>query len=477
MWRVVGGVSVRTKILGIVLGLVALLGLVVTFQVRAMLIHVLRDQLQQASLSVSHDVAARSTDLVLINDLYALNRLLQDTQQHNLDIRYLFVLDREGQVLAHTFGTGFPLTLLDANYVADGNSSNLRPLQTEEGLIWDSAVPIFGGRAGIARVGLHEEGLWRTVNTITAQIILSILLLSVGGVAAAYGLMWLLTRPILDLAAATARVGAGDYSPQVGRWANDEVGDLTEAFNAMVARLAQAEEERSERERIRQFYLARIIHAQEEERQRIAREMHEETGQALASMMVGLRNVDEAPSADETRERLQLLRQVLATTLERVRRLAFELRPSVLDDLGLVPALRRYGQEYEARFGIQTEVQAVGWDGHRLGPAMETAIYRIVQEAMTNAAKYARCHHVSVLLQVRDEQLSVIVEDDGIGFDVHRVLSAEARQTKLGLYGMQERAELVGGRLDIESQPGMGTTIYLRTPMLGDLLAQPALGA
>ena len=87
---------------------------------------------------------------------------------------------------------------------------------------------------------------------------------------------------------------------------------------------------------------------------------------------------------------------------------------------------------------------------------------------MTNAAKYARCNHVSVLLQVRDGQLSVIVEDDGIGFDVHRVLSAEAGQTKLGLYGMQERAELVGGRLDIESQPGTGTTIYLRMPMLSD---------
>jgi signal transduction histidine kinase len=107
----------------------------------------------------------------------------------------------------------------------------------------------------------------------------------------------------------------------------------------------------------------------------------------------------------------------------------------------------------------------VGVDGRRLPPEVETAIYRIVQEAMTNAAKYAAPARVSVLLQARGGQLSVIVEDDGRGFDVQQVLAADAGQSKLGLYGMQERAELVGGHLEVESEPGAGTTVYLRVPM------------
>jgi len=465
VWRVVGGVSVRTKILGIVLAMVIFPGLFITWQVRSMLLHTLRELLRQQSLSVAHDVAARSIDLILINDLYALNRLLEDTRQHNPDVRYLFILDPQGHVLAHTFGNGFPFDLLDANPLAVGETHHTQPLRSEEGMIWDTAVPIFEGRAGVARVGLGERRIWSMVDSITGQIVLNIMLVSLLGVGAASALTWLLTRPILNLVAATERVGRGDYTPRVQRWADDEIGDLAEAFNVMVAQLAQAEAERAERERLRQFYLKRVIQAQEEERKRLARELHDETGQALASLMVGLRTVEEVMTLEEAHQRLQDLRQVLSATLERVRHLAFELRPSVLDDLGLVAALRRYAQEHQERFGIATEFQAVGLDGQRLPPEVETTVYRIVQEAMTNAVRHAACAHISVLLQMHHRHLSVIVEDDGRGFDVQRVLDQEAGRSKLGLYGMRERAELIGGSLDIESEPGAGTTVYLRVPL------------
>ena len=464
-WRVAGSVSIRTKILGIVLAMVIVPGTVITYQIRSTLIRTLRDQLQQQSISIARDVAARSTDLVLVNDLYALSRLLKDTQRYNPDVQYIFVLDTQGNVLAHTFGAGFPADLLTVNPLPAGSPYHVQPLLSEEGLIWDTVVPIFEGRAGIVRVGLDEHRMWQTINTITGQIVLSLLGVSVFGIGAAYALTWLLTRPLLALVAATERVGRGDYSPRVQRWADDELGDLAEAFNIMVQQLAQAEAERAERERLRQFYLKRVIHAQEEERKRIARELHDETGQALASLMVGLRNTEEVNDPEEMRQRLQDLRQVLAVTLDRLRRLAFDLRPSILDDLGLVAALRRYVQQYQERFGITVELQVVGLENQRLPPEVETTIYRIVQEALTNAAKYAECAYISVLLQARSDHLSVIVEDDGCGFDAAKVFSQEAGRSKLGLYGMKERAELIGGHLDIESQPGSGTAIYLRVPL------------
>ena len=465
LWNTLSSVSVRTKILGIVLLMVVVPGTIVTFQVRTTLINVFRHQLEQQGVAIARDVAARSVDLVLINDLYALNRLLRDTLTHNPDVRYIFIQDPNGFVLAHTFGEGFPPDLLEVNPLPPGEKVRIVRLATEEGRLWDIAVPIFEGKAGVAHVGLQETRVWRVVNTVTGQILFSLIAAFLLGIGAAFALTWILTRPILDLVAATEKVAQGDYSLHVQRWANDEIGHLADTFNAMVKRLAQAEQERAERERLRQFYLQRVIHAQEEERKRIARELHDELGQALASFMVGLRNVEVARTPQEMRERLEEMRSAVAITLERARRLAFDLRPSVLDDMGLVPALKRFLNDYQQRFGIQVSLEAPNLNGVRLAPEVETAVYRIVQEALTNAARYAQCAHISVLLQTRDNMLSVIVEDDGCGFNVEDVMSQKVGQTSLGLYGMIERAQLLGGTLDIESSPGGGTTIYLRVPL------------
>ncbi|MGQ9492122.1 MAG: ATP-binding protein, partial [Anaerolineae bacterium] len=370
--------------------------------------------------------------------------------------------DREGRVVAHTFGAGFPPGLSEANRVAADAHHHTIALQTEEGVVWDTAVPIFGGKAGVARVGLSEQRMRQTIAAITTRLLLTTAGVSLVGILAAIFLTWLLTRPVRQLVEATEAVRRGDYSPRVRRWADDELGELADAFNVMTADLARAETERQEREQMRAFHLRQIITAQEEERKRIARELHDETGQALASLMVGLRNVEEAPSADEMHARLADLRKVASATLEDVRRLALELRPSVLDDLGLAAALRRYAADYVARFRIPVDVQIVGLDDRRLAPEVETALYRIVQEALTNVAKYANATHVSVLLERRDGQLTVIVEDNGCGFDAEQVLRSGAVENRLGLYGMRERAELIGGALTIESQMGCGTTVYVR---------------
>ncbi len=465
LWHRIGGVSVRTKILGILLAVTVLPGVIITYQVRSMLIQTYRQQLRQEGIAVARDVAARSTDLVLINDLYALNRLLRDTQRYNTDVRYIFILDNKGEIIAHTFGDGFPLDLLKVNVLAPDTPYQVTPLLSESGVIWDVAAPIFNGKAGVARVGLSEDAMWRTVNTITAQIIFSMALISMLGMGAAFVLTWLLTRPLLELVDVTERVARGDYTPRVRRWADDEVGILQDAFNRMVEQLALAEEERSEREHLRQEFLNRVIRAQEDERKRIARELHDEMGQALASVIVGLRNVETAPSPQAQEQRLKDLRQVVMNALERVRHLAFDLRPKLLDDLGLVPAIRRYAAKYQERFGIQATVQALALDGTRLSPEVEITVYRVVQEALTNAAKYAHCAHVSVVLQVRGNELSVIVEDDGQGFDLDSLQEHGIGRGHLGLYGMRERAELVGGTLEIESREGFGTAVYLRVPI------------
>jgi len=463
-WSIAGAVSVRTKILGIVLVLVLLLGLGVTLQVRATLAHVMAENLREQSISIARDVAARSVDPILINDLYTLQQLLRDTQANNPDVRYAFVLDADRHALASTYEGGFPLDLIDANTAVPEEHHRLTPLTTDEGSVWDTAVPIFEGRAGIVRVGLSESRVQATLATVTTQLLLTTVVVSAIGVLAATFLTIVLTRPIVTLVRATQAVGRGDFTPRIRRWADDEIGELSDAFNAMTEGLARATKEREEREQIRTQYLSQIIAAQEDERKRIARELHDETGQALASLMVGLRNVEEAPTDVEVRRRLSDLRQVTANTLENVRALSVDLRPSVLDDHGLVAALARYTQDYVARHHVPVDYQTLGLDSERLPAPIETAVYRIVQEALTNIAKYAGPCHVSVLLEKRADQLSVIVEDTGCGFDVESVLSHAAPDRRLGLYGMRERAALLGGTVTIESQPGNGTTVYVRIP-------------
>jgi len=465
-WRATS-VSVRTKIMGIVLMLVLIPGIMVTIQVRKALTNTFREELREQSISIARDLAARSTDLILINDLYGVSELLRKTQTNNPDVRYAFILDTKGNVIAHTFGKGFPPELLPANSVKPNEHHHTVMLYTDEGPIWDTAVPIFEGKAGFARVGISESRMKASLRQITTRLMLFTGLIAVIGILAGTFLTWVLTRPLLDLAKVTEALRAGDFSQRVEPWADDEIGELAEAFNAMAADLAKAEAERNKREEMRTTYLQQIISAQEEERKRIARELHDETGQALASLAVGLRNIEAAPNRSEMLVRISEMRKLIASTLDAVHNLALELRPSVLDDLGLEAALQRYADEYQNRYGVNVDFQSIGLGESRLSPMVETAVYRIVQEALTNAAKHAHATQISVLVEKARGQLSVIVEDNGVGFDADYVIKDSPTKSRLGLYGMHERASQFGGSLLIESEPGKGTAVYVRIPLDG----------
>ena len=211
--------------------------------------------------------------------------------------------------------------------------------------------------------------------------------------------------------------------------------------------------------RVARDALRRVVSAQEQERRRLARELHDETGQALTSILLGLRTVEEAGGEEEVRAAVAEVRELVRSTLQDVRRLAVELRPKALDDFGLVAALERLTESFIEQTGI-----AVGFESllptARLTPEIETALYRIVQESLTNIVKHAQAHNVSIVLGRKSDSVSVIVEDDGVGFDPDR-----PREDGLGLIGMRERVSLIGGRLTIESRPGAGTTFIAEVPV------------
>jgi PAS domain S-box-containing protein len=226
--------------------------------------------------------------------------------------------------------------------------------------------------------------------------------------------------------------------------------------------------ERQRAAEVRTRLLEQVIAAQEEEQRRIARELHDETGQSLTSLLVGLRALEEAASLDDARAGAGELRTMTARALDEVRRLARGLRPSALDELGLLPAIEQYALDSGQARGLAVDVRAHGFDGGRLPSTVETAVYRIVQEALTNVVKHARARSVSVVLRHRAGAVQAIVADDGCGFDVEAALRGPGAWAGLGLHGMRERAALLGGEVTIESAPGEGTTIYVCVPAPGD---------
>lgn len=235
-----------------------------------------------------------------------------------------------------------------------------------------------------------------------------------------------------------------------------------EAGSALVIVLRDmSEQHRMERERHQRQITNYIIQAQEEERKRISRDLHDGVGQALYSITVGLKMVTQANVDGDLKNLLIDIQQMTSRALEEVKNMAVELRPSALDDLGLIPAIRSYAKRYEDTFGIETEIDVVG-SRRRFHSTIETALYRITQEAMINAAKYADTDKLYLRFRDMGKMIELSIEDFGKGFEMDQI---RIYGTGLGLFGMKERAHLLGGEVEIQSTLNKGTTIKIKIPV------------
>ncbi|MGC8827390.1 MAG: ATPase, partial [Anaerolineae bacterium] len=199
IWDLIGGVSLRTKIMGIALAMLAILGIGITLQVRQIMGEALTWELEQRGISIAQTLAVQSTDLVLTNNLFSLYELSKETVRSHPDVRYAFLLDADHHLLAHSFEGGFPYDLIGANNVTSGESYHITRLLTEEGILVDIAVPIFGGHAGQVRVGMSQTRLQQTLSGVTRRLVFITAFASLLGVLISTLLTWLLSRPILAL--------------------------------------------------------------------------------------------------------------------------------------------------------------------------------------------------------------------------------------------------------------------------------------
>lgn len=323
-------------------------------------------------------------------------------------------------------------------------------------LLGNSVVIILGAIAGT--IVTRQFTLVGNLDLILLFSAMGILLT----LAVNYWIIRTALRPIWELRQAVEQISEDEIKLSPGlRESNDpDILGLLTAMNSMLERL-------NARSLQLHALSERAINAQEEERKRMARNLHDETAQSLSTLIIQLERLEDlaAKNAPALQSRLAEARRLASMMLEDLRKLIWDLRPSLLDDLGLVPAIRWFARTKLAEKNIEVDFDVPG-ETFRLDPYMETMLYRISQEAVNNILRHSQARSVSIRLTTDDRCVCLEVQDDGQGFDVGETSEQAVSQKKLGLLGITERISLVGGSMHIDSRPGSGTDLHVCIPLI-----------
>ena len=416
----------------------------------------LNEELQAANEELQtskEEIQSINEELQTVNA--ELNRKIEELDRANADLANIFASTQIPAIFLHTDGriarftphatelfalidsdVGRPITDLNARFSA----GDLHPLIAQ---VLETLTPV---ELVVHRI---ERDRWWGVQVRPYRTLANV----IDGVVLTFADITTLKR---------AEAVLQDANDELERRVAARTQDLARANAALQAQIA----ERVRSEQAREQLLQQLVTAQEEERRHIARELHDQMGQNLTALILGIKALqDNGSDSDGAAERIRQLQALAVQIGQEVRSLAVQLRPSVLDDLGLLLALSNYVEQWSARAYIAVDLHSDGLDVGRLSLAVETTLYRLVQEALTNVLKHAEASQVSVIIERRADEVRLIVEDDGVGFSVPPAPSEPGNAPQLGLIGMRERVVLLGGSLTIESAPGSGTTIFARIPL------------
>ena len=319
--------------------------------------------------------------------------------------------------------------------------------------------------------GLLTSELWKDLIAplrpyVRLMIVVVIALVSLPLIVLAVGTQRI-AAPLQSLVPQVERVAAGHFDTQVSRSAgSSEMRELGLAFNKMVDQLRRYQSDI-------QNYVVSILTSQEEERKRIARELHDETAQALVVLGRRIEALQETATTDELLAELEALRDIVDDTLQGVRRFTRDLRPPLLEELGLPRSLEILGDRLDREESFSIDVRIIG-EQRPLLPELELGLYRLAQESLSNVRRHAQAKHVEVTLTYGRDQVSLQISDDGVGFDAPTDPNELMRSGRLGLMGIHERARLFGGRATIRSARGRGTVVSVVVPLSSIVLPSEA---
>ena len=438
--------------------------------------------LYSTSEYMSHELDASGKELavsigqvvsndILVDDRFDMTEQLLHAQKTNDQVRYILVTYPDGRILASTFTEGLPKGLPERRDLANEGLGQTLTFDSTEGYIREIMVPIDGGLVGYFRVGLSERPMMQLMwkRFVETMLIILAICLVASALATRYARSFL--RPVQALAKAIRQIGRGNYSVRVSVDTKDDVGQLAKAFNVMSNRLAVKDRENSklltalrEKEKNRVWLIDQLFSAREDERRRISRELHDETSQSMVSILAYLRLIQDQTEKPDVRELVTGVRDLTRETLEGLRHLAVNVHPPLLDDLGLIVAIEKYLDTYRQTQPDLTVSFCHDGDISRVSRPVALFCYRMVQEGLTNIARHAQAHTVTIELNILPSALSLVIADDGVGFSAARAEQARL-DNHLGLVSMQERTDVLNGTFSIDGQPGKGTTLTITLPL------------
>jgi signal transduction histidine kinase len=467
-WRILS-FPIFLKIIGIGLLTAVLFGAVTLWQTRSTTSEILYQLLEQKTISMGRSIADTIERSASTADYYSIRLHLKEAQKAFPEIRYLIVRDRNNSITASTFEKGVPPDLIKLSSPQCPPQCKAQTIGSGENSIMDIRFPVAGGFAGSVQIGVLDTIVLHELDTLTGKVLWALLLCATIGIVYALMLTGIMTRPIHHLVQAANSIREGNFETRATVFSNDEIGRLAVAFNQMAEGLLQYREEVQAKEKARLLLIERIVQIQEDERKIISRELHDHFGQSLLALLMQVQSGCEFKSAKCESAALTgslcfNIENTIRQMIEEVHRLAWGMRPSILDDYGLESALARHIEEASKTTGLEIDYQFIAPKGlARLPISVELSLFRIAQEATANIIKHAKASHASFVVLRQLHEVTMIVEDNGQGFDFAAV--SKRGDQCLGLMGMRERVNLLGASFVIESAPGEGTTISIRIPL------------
>lgn len=462
--------QINQKIFGAVIVALLFLTSVLGWIIWDSLTKMMTEELRKRGISIAHNIAALCSDYILTDDQYSIHLLISQAQKTNEDVRYILIINSNNGLVGDTFSGNLPKGILQAHTPDGLNRQQVTTLSSDEGNIHDILVPIEEGGVGFVRVGMEETQAQTYIFIKIGGLIFATLLVCIGTAGITYYFTRLITKPINNLVAVATGISAGNLSLRVKVTNNDEVGKLAQAFNDMADSLISSNteiekllKELQEKDRLRDTLILKLLSAQEDERKRISRELHDETSQALTSLMVTMRVLANEAKDTEQQELLNTSREIAASILREIRDLAVELRPPILDDMGLIPAIKKYIQKFEEKYGM-TVVLSVPEEEIVIESHTAVALYRILQESLANVVKHTAATRIVIRMRLADHCIQLTIHDNGHGIQQEDFERAR-RQNRIGIYGMKERAELLGGSFFVRTTNIDGTELTVSIPL------------
>ena len=469
IWKQFIDVSIKIKLIGLTILTSLFLGFIILYFMSSFYNREISHDAQYMSMVIGRHISEDSMNFIAGGNYNKLNILLKNEVKNNKNILYIFYLNNRGAVTAHAFHKGFYLNIV-GNILKKNNSQNklyiVKYNNEIYGKILDTSFPVSNGRLGTVRVGISidrmKDSFFSQESPLFFKNIVLILISSFIFIYLIFKIIaWWFLTPVVKLYEATEKIKAGDYNVHTAAKGYDEIGKLSNSFNEMALILKEAEQERAKNEDLRKDFIKKIINAQEEERRKLSRSLHDRFGQFLSSLKIKLRMLDDYKDVVEVKNKIQQIRDNITEGFNLVHAMAKNLRPSMLDEVGLINTVKQYAADVAKNNpAIKIDFYPINLEDCRLDKNIEVNIYRIIQESVLNVISHACADSVTIILERYEGKIRGIIEDNGKGFGC----CGEDDYEHLGIDGMKERAKLFGGELTVESEKNLGTVVKFYIP-------------